>query len=101
MAPSPTSAAASQAGAGLQSPPALSTLGDLRGGGEHPYGEHPSRTLFVRNIHSSVDDEELRTLFSVRSRPFTPHSRRCRLLLRLLLTVMCAHACTHRTVART
>jgi hypothetical protein len=70
MAPSPASAAASQAGvSGLQSPPTLSTLGDLRGGGEHPYGEHPSRTLFVRNIHSSVDDEELRSLFSVRSRP--------------------------------
>lgn len=65
MAPSPASAAASQAGvSGLQSPPTLSTLGDLRGGGEHPYGEHPSRTLFVRNIHSSVDDEELRSLFS-------------------------------------
>eukprot|EP01087_Luapelamoeba_hula_P013652 TRINITY_DN3903_c0_g1_i1.p1 TRINITY_DN3903_c0_g1~~TRINITY_DN3903_c0_g1_i1.p1 ORF type:complete len:1014 (-),score=195.59 TRINITY_DN3903_c0_g1_i1:223-3264(-) len=31
--------------------------------GEHPSGEHPSRTLFVRNIHSSVDDEELRILF--------------------------------------
>lgn len=31
--------------------------------GEHPYGEHPSRTLFVRNIHSSVDDEELRSVF--------------------------------------
>ncbi len=36
-----------------------------RNGGEHPYGEHPSRTLFVRNIHSSVDDDELRSLFSV------------------------------------
>ena len=79
----PASAAASQAGvSGLQSPPTLSALGDLRGGGEHPYGEHPSRTLFVRNIHSSVDDEELRSLFSVRSRPFTPHGL-------LLLTVMC------------
>ena len=33
--------------------------------GEHPYGEYPSRTLFVRNIHSSVDDEELRQLFGV------------------------------------
>ncbi|CAA6663986.1 unnamed protein product [Spirodela intermedia] len=31
--------------------------------GEHPYGEHPSRTLFVRNINSNVDDSELRTLF--------------------------------------
>jgi len=30
---------------------------------EHPYGEHPSRTLFVRNIHSSVDDDELSALF--------------------------------------
>ncbi|KAJ4894833.1 Protein MEI2-like 5 [Raphanus sativus] len=31
--------------------------------GEHPYGEHPSRTLFVRNINSNVEDFELRTLF--------------------------------------
>ncbi|KAJ4845047.1 hypothetical protein Tsubulata_010838 [Turnera subulata] len=31
--------------------------------GEHPYGEHPSRTLFVRNINSNVEDVELRTLF--------------------------------------
>ncbi|KAH9325647.1 hypothetical protein KI387_005825, partial [Taxus chinensis] len=32
-------------------------------GGEHPYGEHPSRTLFVRNINSNVEDSELRQLF--------------------------------------
>ncbi|PIN11160.1 Apoptosis-promoting RNA-binding protein TIA-1/TIAR (RRM superfamily) [Handroanthus impetiginosus] len=32
-------------------------------GGEHPLGEHPSRTLFVRNINSNVEDSELRTLF--------------------------------------
>ncbi|XP_021764156.1 protein MEI2-like 5 isoform X2 [Chenopodium quinoa] len=31
--------------------------------GEHPYGEHPSRTLFVRNINSNVEDSELRNLF--------------------------------------
>ncbi|GKV17425.1 hypothetical protein SLEP1_g27939 [Rubroshorea leprosula] len=31
--------------------------------GEHPYGEHPSRTLFVRNINSSVEDSELKALF--------------------------------------
>ncbi|KAJ6802975.1 protein MEI2-like 4 isoform X2 [Iris pallida] len=31
--------------------------------GEHPYGEHPSRTLFVRNINSNVEDAELRVLF--------------------------------------
>ncbi|CAA2971556.1 MEI2-like 2 [Olea europaea subsp. europaea] len=30
---------------------------------EHPYGEHPSRTLFVRNINSNVDDSELKSLF--------------------------------------
>ncbi|KAJ0461963.1 putative RNA recognition motif domain, mei2/Mei2-like RNA recognition [Helianthus annuus] len=30
---------------------------------EHPYGEHPSRTLFVRNINSNVEDLELRALF--------------------------------------
>lgn len=33
-------------------------------GSEHPYGEHPSRTLFVRNINSNVDDEELASVFS-------------------------------------
>ncbi|GAV79577.1 RRM_1 domain-containing protein/RRM_2 domain-containing protein [Cephalotus follicularis] len=31
--------------------------------GEHPYGEHPSRTLFVRNINSNVEDLELKALF--------------------------------------
>ncbi|KZV20612.1 hypothetical protein F511_32115 [Dorcoceras hygrometricum] len=31
--------------------------------GEHPFGEHPSRTLFVRNINSSVEDSELRMVF--------------------------------------
>lgn len=35
--------------------------------GEHPYGEHPSRTLFVRNINSNVEDSELKTLFEVTS----------------------------------
>lgn len=33
--------------------------------GEHPHGEHPSRTLFVRNINSNVEDSELRALFEV------------------------------------
>ncbi|KAL6569242.1 hypothetical protein OROHE_003523 [Orobanche hederae] len=32
-------------------------------GGEHPFWEHPSRTLFVRNINSTIEDSELRTLF--------------------------------------
>lgn len=31
--------------------------------GEHPFGEHPSRTLFVRNINSNIEDSELTTLF--------------------------------------
>ncbi|XP_020253576.1 protein MEI2-like 4 isoform X2 [Asparagus officinalis] len=31
--------------------------------GEHPYGEHPSRTLFVRNINGNVEDTELKMLF--------------------------------------
>ncbi|KAJ7529187.1 hypothetical protein O6H91_15G037100 [Diphasiastrum complanatum] len=31
--------------------------------GEHPFGEHPSRTLFVRNINSNIEDSELRSLF--------------------------------------
>uniref|UniRef100_A0A5B7BU13 RRM domain-containing protein n=1 Tax=Davidia involucrata TaxID=16924 RepID=A0A5B7BU13_DAVIN len=30
---------------------------------ENPYVEHPSRTLFVRNINSNVEDSELRALF--------------------------------------
>ncbi|KAK1309996.1 Protein MEI2-like 4 [Acorus calamus] len=33
--------------------------------GEHPYGEHPSRTLFVRNINSNVEDAELKALFEL------------------------------------
>ena len=33
--------------------------------GEHPCGEHPSRTLFVRNINSNVEDSELKSLFEV------------------------------------
>lgn len=31
---------------------------------EHPLGEYPSRTLFVRNINIHTTDEELLTLFS-------------------------------------
>ncbi|THG19675.1 hypothetical protein TEA_024688 [Camellia sinensis var. sinensis] len=31
--------------------------------GEHTYGEHPSRTLFVQNINSNVEDSELQALF--------------------------------------
>ncbi|KAL5212625.1 hypothetical protein ABZP36_023472 [Zizania latifolia] len=31
--------------------------------GEHPYREHPSRTLFIRNINSNVEDSELKLLF--------------------------------------
>jgi hypothetical protein len=38
--------------------------------GEHPYGEYPSRTLFVRNINSNVEDAELKALFEVRITPF-------------------------------
>lgn len=37
--------------------------------GEHPHGEHPSRTLFVRNINSNVEDSELKTLFEVHAFP--------------------------------
>ncbi|KAL5716422.1 hypothetical protein ACHQM5_018116 [Ranunculus cassubicifolius] len=37
--------------------------GVAAGAGEHPFGEHPSRTLFVRNINSNIEDSELRTLF--------------------------------------
>lgn len=38
--------------------------------GEHPLGEHPSRTLFVRNINSNVEDEELTSMFEVRKIDF-------------------------------
>lgn len=31
--------------------------------GEHPYGERPSRTLFVRNIDRTVEDSELQAFF--------------------------------------
>ena len=41
--------------------------GGVAASGEHPYGEHPSRTLFVRNINSNVEDMELRALFEVHS----------------------------------
>ena len=41
--------------------------------GEHPYGEFPSPTLFVRNINSNVEDDELRALFE----PFGPIRSMC------------------------
>ncbi|XP_039069382.1 protein MEI2-like 1 isoform X1 [Hibiscus syriacus] len=43
----------------------LNSQGDSNGSivGERPYGELPSRTLFVRNINSNVEDSELKTLF--------------------------------------
>ncbi|PIA27335.1 hypothetical protein AQUCO_08000010v1 [Aquilegia coerulea] len=31
--------------------------------GLHPYSEHPSRTLFVRNINSNIEDSELKAVF--------------------------------------
>lgn len=56
----------------LQRNPELSDLNtnnqlgiSLGSNGEHPFGEHPSRTLFVRNINSNVEDSELKTLFEV------------------------------------
>lgn len=33
--------------------------------GENPYGQHPSRTLVVRNISSDDEDSELKALFEV------------------------------------
>ncbi|CAL5045179.1 unnamed protein product [Urochloa decumbens] len=48
-------------GNGISPFAASSTVGTVAG--EHPYGEHPSRTLFVRNINSNVEDSELRSLF--------------------------------------
>ncbi|CAI0475178.1 unnamed protein product [Linum tenue] len=49
------------AGNGISQYGLPSTAGTVAG--EHPYGEHPSRTLFVRNINSNVEDSELRALF--------------------------------------
>lgn len=52
---------------GLKLNGAVGQLGGVSGAvaGEHPYGEHPSRTLFVRNINSNVEDSELRAMFEV------------------------------------
>lgn len=52
--------------------------------GEHPYGEHPSRTLFVRNINSNVEDSELRSLFEVNSFSFS-------LLINIILVLNCIY----------
>ncbi|KAJ7947242.1 Protein MEI2-like [Quillaja saponaria] len=51
----------SAAGSGLSQFSVPNGVGTVAG--EHPYGEHPSRTLFVRNINSNVEDSELRVLF--------------------------------------
>lgn len=51
------------AGTGIAHYPISNGVGTVAG--EHPYGEHPSRTLFVRNINSNVEDLELRSLFEV------------------------------------
>ncbi|XP_078174279.1 MEI2-like protein 5 isoform X1 [Carex rostrata] len=52
---------------GLKLNGAVGQLGGVSGAvaGEHPYGEHPSRTLFVRNINSNVEDSELRAMFEI------------------------------------
>ncbi|KAJ0230302.1 Protein MEI2-like 5 [Hirschfeldia incana] len=54
-------------GGGNGAPPQFNVVQNGAAGtvvaGEHPYGEHPSRTLFVRNINSNVEDSELKTLF--------------------------------------
>ncbi|GER24566.1 MEI2-like protein 5 [Striga asiatica] len=52
-------------GARLNFPGGLGTVA-----GEHPLGEHPSRTLFVRNINSNVEDEEIKSLFELIEVPF-------------------------------
>lgn len=51
-----------------ESPGLFNNLPGMHNGamaGEHPLGEHPSRTLFVRNINSNVEDSELEALFEV------------------------------------
>ena len=52
-------------------------LGFLNGApnGEHPHGEHPSRTLFVRNINSNVEDSELKLIFEVLLFTYVPTYR--------------------------
>ncbi|KAE8123780.1 hypothetical protein FH972_018709 [Carpinus fangiana] len=56
-------------GLGQRNPNYIRGLSNGQGGsngsvvGEHPYGEYPSRTLFVRNINSNVEDSELKALF--------------------------------------
>jgi len=57
-------AAQTAAAGGVGSPPVRSPIGGYSASGEHPLGEHPSHTLFVRNINSNVEDEELRALFA-------------------------------------
>jgi len=47
----------------IRSPTDYSIHHDSGNPHEHPLGEHPSRTLFVRNINSNVEDEELKKLF--------------------------------------
>mmetsp|Transcript_5258 Transcript_5258/g.17413 ORF Transcript_5258/g.17413 Transcript_5258/m.17413 type:complete len:340 (-) Transcript_5258:374-1393(-) len=49
--------------AGVPSMLASGVPATLDAHGEHSFGEHPSRTLFVRNISSSWADEELRATF--------------------------------------
>lgn len=43
------------------------SIGRLGGSNGSIAGEHPSRTLFVRNINSNIEDIELRAIFAVSS----------------------------------
>lgn len=45
------------------SAPPPATPANARGPAEHPLGEYPSRTLFVRNINIHTTDEELLSVF--------------------------------------
>ncbi|XP_047079587.1 disease resistance protein RGA5-like [Lolium rigidum] len=43
--------------------------------GENPFGEHPSRTLFVKNLNTNVEDSELRSLFEIRETSNKKHHK--------------------------
>lgn len=60
-------------------------------GGEHPFGEHPSRTLFVRNINSNVEDSELRSLFEVSSDHLLGSKFKSQKIFLTFLLVSCCH----------
>ncbi|CAG9465739.1 unnamed protein product [Pedinophyceae sp. YPF-701] len=55
--------ARNRSGSSLSSMASSAGAQQMSGWGEHPLGEHPSRTLFVRNISSTVDEAAICELF--------------------------------------